>query len=123
MSLPIVFSDEQIRSLFQKLSTELNEPNITLRIERYPMGAPEENQPKFIADAFSDPRVRIVTLTINEHRMEQLYDDDLAIVLIHEILHHKYPNYSEKVICAEEHKVFERLYGKPFPQDIKEIVR
>jgi predicted transcriptional regulator YdeE len=106
-------SDNEIQTLWQQLTEKL-QLHRPLIIKRVPSAA-------FAVDGFYDEKTGQVLLTINEKQKSEIKDDDLAVVLIHEILHGKYPQFSERQIVEEVQKQFEAIYHRKVPQDVLNI--
>lgn len=104
----LVLFDSLIHVLFAQLEIKLDVPPLELEIHRI--------EPAwFYIDAFAGVKGKIILSINNEATAFDVPKEVVAYTLIHEILHKKYPRYSEEKIEALVKEKWKEIYPKSEP--------
>ena len=93
-----------VKVMFERLCKALDAPPLVLEIVYRQRWKPS-------MDGYAGVPGKVI-LTINTSRTEEILPGDIAYLLIHEILHQKYPEWEEERVNAEGVRFYETLFGE-----------
>lgn len=116
MEVGLVKDDHLLQEVFNELNKMLEGPPLVLEIHR-------KRRYRFVLDAYAGVEGKVI-LTINQSKLNEISYDEVAATLIHEILHHKFPEDLELEIERKTEQAWKTLFATlSYPREFFETWR